>query len=71
MKDDSNDKAAKRWAYLIHGNVCVSIMEADTGERLGLFVSTPAGNKECFSIKEINEFVDQCMNLDHFYATYH
>jgi hypothetical protein len=46
-------------------------MEADTGERLGLFVSTPAGNKECFSIKEINEFVDQCMNLDHFYATYH
>ena len=71
MDNEFAAKAVKRWHYLLRGNMCVSLLANEEGEVEGLFVSTPAGNKECFSMKEVDEFIDACMAEEFFSPTEH
>lgn len=64
-------KAAKRWSYVLHGNVCVSLMQDEDDVTIGLFISTPAGSRECYTPQEVNEFIDSCIASEYFNDTQH
>lgn len=69
--DDAYKKAARRWAYLLDGNVCVSHVENMEGKFVGLFVSTPVGSKTCETKSEVEAFIDACINGDFYNPTVH
>jgi hypothetical protein len=67
-----NDKAARRWSYLLHGNVCVSLIQDEADDStIGLYISTPKGAKECYSMRDADAFIDECMAGDFFSETQH
>lgn len=66
MKDD-----AKRWKFLLSGNVEVSRLYDEDGAMIGMLLETDTAIVECFSPDEVNMAVDYLIRMSHFSTQIH
>lgn len=66
MTDD-----AKRWKFLLSGNVEVSHLYSEEGHMIGMVLETDTEIVECYSPSEINAVVDRWISMAHFSASLH
>ncbi len=56
-------KEAKRWRFLLAGNVYVSPMLDEDGNVACMLVETEAWATKCYSAQEVNDAVDRAMYM--------
>ena len=66
MNDD-----AKRWKFLLSGNVEIKHIYTDEGQMVGMVLETDMEIVECYSPQEINAVVDRWIGMTHFSASVH
>jgi len=66
MTDD-----AKRWKFLLSGNVEVSHLYNEEGHMVGMLLETDMEIVECYSPLEINAVIDRWISMSHFSARVH
>ena len=66
MTDD-----AKRWKFLLSGNVEVSHLYNKEGRMVGMILETDMEIVECYSPLEINAVIDRWISMSHFSARVH
>ena len=66
MTDD-----AKRWKFLLSGNVEVSHLYNKEGHMVGMILETDMEIVECYSPLEINAVIDRWISMSHFSARVH
>lgn len=62
---------AKRWRFLLSGNVEVSHLYNNEGHMVGMVLETDMEIVECYSPQEINAVVDRWIGMTHFSANIH
>ncbi len=62
---------AKRWLFLLAGNVEVSHLYSDDGQMIGMRLETDLEVVDCFSPTEINAALDRWISLTHFSGRIH
>ena len=62
---------AKRWRFLLAGNVEVSHLYNDDGVMVGMLLETDFEVAECYSPQEINAVIDRLIGMTHFSANIH
>lgn len=65
------DDNAKRWLFLLEGNLTVEHMVDEDDNLVGLLIASEYDVNECNSPQEVNEFVDRQMNLIHYSGSEH
>jgi hypothetical protein len=66
MTDD-----AKRWKFLLSGNVEVSHLYNEEGHMVGMLLETDMEIVECYSPLEVNAVIDRWISMSHFSARVH
>ena len=66
MTDD-----AKRWRFLLSGNVEVSHLYNDDGQLVGMVLETDTEIVKCFSPLEINAVVDRWITMTQYTGSIH
>lgn len=62
---------AKRWLFILAGNVEVSHLYNNDGSMIGMRLETDLEVVDCFSPAEINAVMDRWINLTHFSGRMH
>jgi hypothetical protein len=65
------DDNAKRWLFLLEGNLTVEHMVDEDQNLVGLLIASEYDVAECHSPQEVSEFVDRQMNLIHYSGSEH
>jgi len=65
------DDNAKRWLFLLEGNLTVEHMVDEDDNLVGLLIASEYDVSECNNPQEVNEFVDRQMNLIHYSGSEH
>lgn len=66
MTDD-----AKRWRFLLSGNVEVSHLYNNEGHMVGMVLETDMEIVECYSPQEVTSTIDRWIGMTHFSANVH
>ena len=62
---------AKRWKFLLSGNVEVMHIYSEEGHMIGMLLETDMEIVECYSPLEINAVIDRWMNQAQFSVRVH